>query len=305
MFSHVPQDALDGTQYASGGWLGPALACGVRMCSDPNPESQSGVSYPNPGRKSGARRLTGPRSVGPALACGVRIVAVTLLLAFSMGGSCSISISQGADDDNNGSGSSGTPLDQTTLTLSISRTVGDEEADVAATIKDSRSRSVTLTSGQAVEVNGATLDGPTGGVYDSEVAAASEYAVVVREPTIGVQTTTIASPADFEVTSHAENAGASLSGFTLEWSGADESQQVSIKLSQTAQGSTRSETFGPLTDDGSHTLAATDLSDFVHGTNVTLTIEITKTRSTTSINGVKAGTLSTELTATRTVVPRP
>ena len=235
-----------------------------------------------------------------------RTALLMLLVGFAMGGSCTISIAP--DDDGNGSGgsgSSGTTLDQTTLSLSISRTVGDDEAEVLATIKDSRNRSVTLRSGQAVEVNSVALDGPTGGQYSADVAAGSEYAVVVSEPTIGVQTTTIASPADFEVTSHAENATASLSGFTLEWSGADESQQVTLKLSQTAQGSTRSETFGPLTDDGSHTLAATDLSDFVHGTNVTLTIEITKTRSTTNINGVKSGTLSADLTATRTVVPRP
>lgn len=235
-----------------------------------------------------------------------RIVLLTLLLGFSMGGSCTISVSPGDDDNGTGgSGSTGTTLDQTTMNLTVSRTVGDAEADVTATIKDSRNRTVTLKGGQAVEVNGQALAGPTSGQYAASVAAAGEYAVVVREPTIGVQTTTLAAPADFEVTSPADNGNVSLAGFTLEWSGADESQQVSIELSQTALGSTTSETFGPFTDDGSHALTAADLSDFVHGTNVTLTIEITKIRTASSINGVKSGTLTAQLTATRTAVPRP
>jgi len=226
------------------------------------------------------------------------------LLALTMGGSCSITISPG--DDTGGSGTTQTTLDQATAVIAITHAVGDPNASVSATIKDSHNRTVTLRGDQAVEVNDVELAGPnSSGRYAALVDPAAQYTVRVHEPTIGVQSTMLDGPADFEVVSPTDNGTVSLSGFTLLWSNPNEQHEVTIELSQTVYGSPLAKTYGPFGDSGTHTFTASDLSSFVHGTNLTLTIELTKTASTSTVNGFKSGTMTAQVTATRTAVPRP
>jgi hypothetical protein len=231
------------------------------------------------------------------------LLALTLLV-LTMGGSCSITIDPGGDDG--GSGTTQTTLDQAVAAITITHPVGDPNASVSATIKDSRNRTVTLRGDQAVEVNDVALAGPNStGRYTALVAPAAQYTLRVHEPTIGVQSTVLDGPTDFEVTAPTDNGTVSLSGFTLLWSNPDEQHQVTIELSQTVFGSPVAKTFGPFGDSGTHTFTASDLSSFVHGTNLALAIELTKTASTNSVSGFKSGTMTAQVTATRTAVPRP
>ena len=194
-------------------------------------------------------------------------------------------------------------LDLADCTLRITQGAGATEATVTATITDGNGRPVELAGGQTVSVNGQTLSGAgTDGIYTASVAVANEYAVTVNEPTRGVETTTIAAPANFDITSPADGGSASLSGFTLTWSNADAGLQVTVTLTQTLFGEEEQETFGPFIDTGSLVLDAENLSaDFYQGANLLITV--TKINERSTISGFNTGELLAERSETSLVSP--
>lgn len=217
--------------------------------------------------------------------------------ALCMGVSCTIT---GWDD---WISTTETALDEADANLAITQTGGGATADAVATIKDAHGRVVTLSSDQSVRVNGVSLIGPDrSGQYTATVAAATTYVVTVREPTRGVQETDLEAPAAFEITSPSAGGGASLSGFTLQWSNANELLQVELTLSETVFGTQREVVLGPFTDTGSRTLRATDLRDFVQGTELLITV--TKINRT-EIDGFASGAGSVRVSATRSASPLP
>jgi hypothetical protein len=226
-----------------------------------------------------------------------KLLLVLVSLPLCVGASCNVSCG-------------GTPLfpdvnvelDLADCVMRITQGAGATEAMVTATITDGHGRPVELAGGQTVSVNGQTLSGAgINGVYTGLVAVANEYAVTVNEPTRGVETTTIAPPADFDITSPADGGSASLSGFTLNWSNADAGLQVTVLLTQTLFGDEERETFGPFTDTGSLVLDAQNLSDFQQGANLLITV--TKINERSTINGFNSGPLSVERSETSLVAP--
>ncbi len=196
------------------------------------------------------------------------------------------------------------PLNQATAEILIARVVGDSDAGVTAAIVDDDNTTIELEDRQALRVNDTELTGPNAaGQYTAVVDAANSYEVAVLEPTRGEEYTTIDAPPDFAITAPAADAGASLSGFTLSWSGANANLQVTIELSQTVFGTREVEIIGPHDDTGTRTIAADDLRDFVQG--VALTIKVTKTARVSRINGFAAGTLSATVATSRNVQPLP
>lgn len=195
-------------------------------------------------------------------------------------------------------------LDEADADMMIAVAADGTEADVSLSLLDRYGRVVDLHSEQAIEVNEEELSGPSaGGSYTTTVAAASEYTITVREPTRGVQSTVVEAPTSFEVTSPAEDGPASLSGFALNWSQAEESLEVRITLRQTFAGSTETASFGPFVDTGSRTFSASDLRDFVQGADLDITVE--KTRVVTGVAGFDEGAVRVQVAAARTVSPRP
>lgn len=220
----------------------------------------------------------------------------SLAIGLCAGASCTITFP--GDDTGR------TYLDQTDAEIEITQVVGAAQAEVSATITDSLGRAIDFDSGQAVEINGVELDGPSAsGQFTAEVDAADEYVVRVDEPTRGVENTTVVAPGEFAITSPAAGGGASLSGFTLTWSPADERYQVQMKFSQTIFGAREEAEFGPFTDTGSRTFNADDLQGFRQGAN--LTISVTRIHTVANVAGFKTGTASAGVTATVIATPEP
>lgn len=195
-------------------------------------------------------------------------------------------------------------LDLADCTMRIVQQAGANDATVSATIIDNHGRPVELAGGQSVSVNGHTLSATEiNGIYTGAVVAASQYAVTVNEPTRGVETTTIAPPGNFDITSPADGNFASLSGFTLTWSNANAALQVTITLTQTLFDDEERETFGPYTDTGSLVLSAENLADFYQGSNLLITV--TKINEQNLINGFNTGALQVERSVSSLVVPGP
>ena len=192
------------------------------------------------------------------------------------------------------------PLDEANATIRITQDDEDTEASVAATIKSGSGASLTLAGGQSVSVNGQGLTGASG-QYSRIVTVAETYTITVNEPTRGVEDTEIALPGAFAITSHAAEATASLSGFTLSWSNTDANLTVKIDLTQTIVGSQKTQSFGPFQDTGTQTFDPDDLRDFGQGANLLITV--TKINERRGINGFNTGTLTTELSTTVSVVP--
>lgn len=194
------------------------------------------------------------------------------------------------------------PLNEADLVLDIVRDVGDIEAELFGTIKDSSGRLVELQDQQAVRVNDAELTLGNDDRYAAVLAAAGAYTLTVYEPTRGVETTVIDAPADFSITSPASGGGASLSGFTLRWTGANDRYQVRLRISQTLFGVTESASFGPYTDTGSRAFTVGDLDRFRQGAPLTLTV--TKFRTERSVAGFRTGVVTVKVTARGTADPR-
>jgi hypothetical protein len=230
----------------------------------------------------------------------MRMAALCVVCGLCLGVSCTITGPGGGW----GSGQTALPLDQVDATIYIDQTSGGTTATVTALLTDSFGRTVSLSTDQEVSVNGQPLSGPDAmGQYTAAISTAGTYTITVREPTRGVQTTAVAPPVDFEITAPAAGATASLSGFTLAWSNAQDGVEVRITLTQTFGGSTELESFGPFVDGGSRALTAADVRDFVQG--VDLSIEVTKAISLSSVAGLDASSVTARVTATSTAAPGP
>jgi hypothetical protein len=238
-----------------------------------------------------------------------RLILLSVVMGLCLGVSCTIS---GPDDNDNG-GLQGndnhdatpgrTTLDQANATLTIVQEAGGSEADVTAELTDENGVTLELQGEQAVLVNGQALDGPdSDDVYTATIEADSEYVIAVREPTRGVEETTVDAPGDFEVTSPVEGGGAPLSGFTLEWSNPNNLLTVRIKISQTLFGETESVTFGPFTDTGSREFDVADLEPFRQGADLVITV--TKINARASVSGFDTATVQSRVYVVRRAEPR-
>ncbi len=216
------------------------------------------------------------------------------------GGTCVIS---GPDGTIFPPGSSSAALDRATADILIVELIGDSEAEVLATIKDTLERTVELGDGRSVEIDDLVLADPQAGVFAGTLPADSTYTLTVREPTRGVETTTLTPPGDFAVTSPAAEGDASLSGFTLSWSDADANAMVEIEFQQTFAGETEAAEFGPFVDEGQRELSAADLRDFVQGADLIVTV--TKIREIGSLAGFASGTATLRKSVVHVVEPRP
>lgn len=226
-----------------------------------------------------------------------------LTLGLCCGVTCSIDVPGDGDDDGVIIGSTQTALDRADATITIADEVDQISAVVTARIVDSRNRVVRLRDSQAVRVNGTTLSGPRpNGDYTAVITSAGSYTIEVQEPTRGVERTTATPVADFQITSPGPGAGASLSGFSVEWSGGDGVAQVELVLRQIAFGSEVERTYGPFADTGRRDLAAEDLRDFVQGAPLELTVA---KLAYGFVAGFREGTYEVRLEAGRVVDPRP
>lgn len=215
-----------------------------------------------------------------------RIVLLAIAAGFCMGVSCTIVPPGGGSGG--GDDTVSIPLDEATATITIRQAVGGTSATVVMTLVDSGGRTVELSDVRSVEVNDETLTGPdSAGEYSATIDAASEYTITVREPTRGVERTTVNAPADFAITSDAD---VSLAGFALMWSNADEALDVKIELDQASPPVT--EEFGPYADTGQRTFTATQLREF--GYPSSLTVTVTKI-ATDGVNGFGASTITLEV----------
>ena len=195
-------------------------------------------------------------------------------------------------------------LDVAEADITISQTGDGTQATVAATIRLDALTYVTLQGGQAVEVNGEELTRSSAtGEYRGSVATAAQYTVTVREPTRGVQDTTITAPGDFAITSPVDSGSASLSGFTVSWSNADAGLMVEVTISQRLFGEDLTLTLDPATDTGSVAVTAADIQDAGFGQGVNLTISVTKISELDAINGFGSGTLQSRFTQSITAEP--
>jgi len=192
-------------------------------------------------------------------------------------------------------------LDQATALIDIM--VEDVEADVIAEIEDRFGRTVELTAERTVEVNGEPLGGPISGLYAATVDRALSYTVTVREPTRGVQSTVVQTPVTFQIVAPAEGGGASLSGFTVQWTPAETDVEVQIRLRQEFAGKTNVEWVGPFADVGSRALTAEDLRSFVQGAALRITVERARVKS--GVLGFRDGTAWVRVSAERNAFPGP
>lgn len=206
--------------------------------------------------------------------------------------------------DSDGTFFASVPLDEADAVVTISETTSDSEALVTAEITTSRGVAVMLAGGQAVSVNGQALSGPgADGKYRLSVPVADSYVVTVREPTRGVQDTTIPPPTAFDITSPSEGETVSLSGFTLSWSNADAGLSVRMRLAQALLGSEETRDFGPFEDAGSRRFSSLDLAPFRQG--APLSITVAKTSELREIDGFNSGKLSASVSRTVSAVPGP
>lgn len=220
----------------------------------------------------------------------------SLTIGLCLGASCTITLP--------GDGTGRTYLDQTDASIEITQVVGAAQAEVSATITDSLGRAIHFASGQSVTIDDVPLQGPSlSGEFSATVDAADEYVVAVDEPTRGVEHTTVVAPGEFDITSPAEGGGASLSGFTLRWSPANDRFQVQMTFSQTIFGTTETVDFGPFTDTGSRAFNADDLQAFRQGAD--LTISVTRISTVATVAGFETGTATAGVTAKVTVTPKP
>jgi len=195
-------------------------------------------------------------------------------------------------------------LDLADCTMRIVQQADATEATCGAAIADGNGAPVEMTGGQAVLVNGQALFASgIDGVYSATITADSTYTITVTEPTRGVETTTIAAPTAFAITSPVDGGTASLSGFTLTWSNPDPGLQVTIKLTQTLFDEEETKTFGPFDDVGAVVLTAGFLADFYQGANIVITA--TKTKEQSLINGFNSGELTVQRSETSLAVPVP
>lgn len=218
-----------------------------------------------------------------------------------MSGGCPVRV--GVEVEVGGNGTVDAFLDETNATITISAPNGNGTAGVLADLFTSNGSSVELENGQSIFVAGVELGGPNSdGDLEATVTAGNTYTLTVNEPSRGSTESVITGPTAFNITAPAENATASLSGFTLTWDAVDPSQTVAVTLSQPAL-SRMENTVGPFADSGSLTLSASDLGNF--GQGGPLIISITKVRVQTGLSGFNTSTATLSRTGTLIVNPGP
>ena len=229
-----------------------------------------------------------------------RTLALFGVAALAAAAACRITIVPGDDDGPIGTR---TPLDRVRAEVTISQDFGENEATVTAELTGGFGFAFSLSADQSIEVNNEELQPRGNGVYRATVPLADDYVITVREPTRGVEQTTVAGPPAFAIASPTSGSAASLSGFEVVWTGADDELEVEMSLSQTAFNRERTEEFGPVADEGQFELAAADLSPFVQG--ALLRIEVQKTSVSTAIAGLGTSTLRISRIEAVDVIPAP
>ncbi|MBS2030662.1 MAG: hypothetical protein JST54_22350 [Deltaproteobacteria bacterium] len=217
------------------------------------------------------------------------------LLVFALAG-CAV-------DDNNPNLTDAGPtgprydqLDQSNATMSLAVSADDSTATVSVTLTNSAGQPVTLQSGQKLQVNGVDLAGSAGS-YAQTVPAASTYAVVVNEPRHGVLTTDFSPAPTFAITS----TGLDLAGSTLTWSPVDGAAKVDVSMSQQGASTLQTADFPLTTDPGTLHLTDVQLSKFVQGFPLTLTI--TRTDNGPALQGVATSSVTLTRTRTQSITP--
>lgn len=229
-------------------------------------------------------------------ACRGGLLALASLVLCS-GGTCRV-------DFNDDGGFATTTLDGVVADIRITSDADGASASVEAVLTDRFGQPYDIREGQSLAINGRSLGATSqAGVYTRSVSSAAEYRVTVNEPTRGVQTTTFAAPAAFEISVPESRGDASLAGFTLEWSEPDAELDVDVTLTQTIFGEQRDEQFGPVTDTGSFSFDSGDLRRFRQGANLLITL--TKTSRGASIDGLRSGTIEIAVSTDRIVTPAP
>lgn len=196
-----------------------------------------------------------------------------------------------------------TTLDRAEAVLSIIQTANSSRAQVRMALETPAGSDLILSDEQSLQVNGSTLREESAGLYTREIDAADTYRVTVGEPTRGVQTTSIDGPAAFSISNPPSGGEASLSGFTVMWTGANADLEVVVRVSQTIFDDTETETFTLDSDEGMLELSANDLRDFVQGAD--LDIEVTKISRGGDIDGLGATTIRIERARLRSAEPTP
>lgn len=197
----------------------------------------------------------------------------------------------------------GTPLDEANAIVTVRRTAGQSQASVDASFTRGFAN-VNLTDEQSITINGEEFN-RTGSTFFASIDGNSTYTLVVREPTRGVESTTVNEPGDFDITSPPSGGTASLSGFTVEWTNADPNLQVEIRLVQTLLGEPKSLSVGPIGDTGAATISDADIANAGFGQGAQMTITLTRVAQSTTVNGFASGVMQVRLTKSTTVNAGP
>lgn len=222
-----------------------------------------------------------------------KTVMTTLVLVFASGQVCNINVNP----------VTGTPLRDADATIVIERKAASNRANVEAEITRGFS-GVVLEDDQNVKVNGDELQGSRGN-YVALVDAADIYLIAVTDPRRGTDTTEIAEPPPFEISTPLENEVASLSGFSIEWTEPDAELDVEVVLTQSLLGDDLLLKVGPTVDDGEVEIKSSALADAGFGQGEPLTITVTKIRRAEGIAGFDDGTAECRLAVSIDVNPGP
>ncbi len=223
-----------------------------------------------------------------------RLFCCLALLAFAAGSDCTINISFDGD----------APLTDAVAFITIDR--ADDEPDVTVLADITLGfAGLDLGDDQGIRVNGRELSatGPSG-QYGAIIDAATQYLISVREPTRGIEETTVSPPPDFQITSPADGAAASLSGFVLQWSGADPALLVQVRLTQILLDDPLELDLGVFEDSGSVEITSAELQDAGFGQGADLIIELTKINEF-DVAGFRSGTAHVRRTKSITIDPGP
>lgn len=225
------------------------------------------------------------------------LAALAFSVALSMGG-CNIIIDPDEDPF-----SGRTPLDRVRAVIDIEQDVDAGSAALRVELRDRLGRLVRLSADQTIEIDGSPLSAGTNGIFERSLPIAESYAITVREPTRGVESSTIDAPGAFAIVSPALGAVASLQGFELTWNGVDGSQTVEVRLRQDVLDRVRTERIDDESDDGGLSLGLLDLDNFVQGAPIE--IEFSKITQQTTIAGLDAAEVTVRRTIGWSVTPGP
>lgn len=233
-----------------------------------------------------------------------RVSALPIGLALALLCACRITFVP-VDDANSNAGGSGarTPLNAARARITLSQDADSNQAVLTIVLRDDRNRAVLLGQDQAIEVNGLPVESVGSGRYERTLDASGAYEFTVREPTRGVERTTLNGPSAFEITQPIGGGPASLSGFTLSWSATDASLAIRVLLSQAVFDGTRTQTLRADSDAGSLSLSLSDLSQFVQGAD--LRVRLTKIATGGSVAGFASSMVELERSDEIAVSPAP